>query len=150
MYSFFVEGWRWKWTLITFLVFLPPWCTGINWPIIFTNNNSCLEFDKAKWFLKHWPSGPMLSISRFVRYLPPLPKVWCPKFSEIQNPWGGKWKEVVSDLRTFTNKGCKLPGKNNFLGEFCIPELDFFGLVFLTPFSGLFCPHSPKSNVQTF
>ena len=59
-------------------------------------------------FSKHRPSGPILSISRnvhmcvcvsvcpsvhFLRYrltvfLPPLPKVGCPIFLEIRNPWG--------------------------------------------------------------
>ena len=60
-------------------------------------------------FSKHWPSGPMLSISQIVHmcvcvfvcvyvcsllryrltvFLPPLPEVGCPLFLEIQNPWG--------------------------------------------------------------
>ena len=56
-------------------------------------------------FSKHRPSGPMLSISQNVRvsvrvsvcsllryrlniFLTPLPKVGCPKFLEIRNPWG--------------------------------------------------------------
>ena len=60
-------------------------------------------------FSKHRPSGPMLSISRFVRlyvclcvclsvcsllryrltvFLPPLTEVGCPIFLDIQNPWG--------------------------------------------------------------
>ena len=60
-------------------------------------------------FSKHRPSGPMLSLSQnvhmcvclsvcvsvcsFLRYrltvfLPPLPKVGCPIFLEIRNPWG--------------------------------------------------------------
>ena len=68
-------------------------------------------------FSKHQPSGPMLSISRFVRpsvclsvclsvcvsvcsllryrltvFLPPLPEVGCPTFLEIRNP-GGKVME---------------------------------------------------------
>ena len=64
---------------------------------------------KIRFFLKHWPSGPMLSISQNVRlsvcvsvcpfvcsllryrlnvFLPPLPEVGCPIFLEIQNPWG--------------------------------------------------------------
>ena len=55
---------------------------------------------------KHRPSGLMLSISQNVRlsvrlsvrvftfevlfnvFLPPLPKVGCPIFLEIRNPWG--------------------------------------------------------------
>ena len=64
---------------------------------------------KCQIFSKHRPSGPMLSISRNVRpsvrvcvcpcvcsllryrltvFLPPLPKVGCPIFLEIRNPWG--------------------------------------------------------------
>ena len=56
-------------------------------------------------FSKHWPSGPMLSISRNVHmfvclcvcsllryrlkvFLPPLPEIGCPIFLEIRNPWG--------------------------------------------------------------
>ena len=56
-------------------------------------------------FSKHRPSGPRLSISRFVHmsvclsvcsllryrltvFLPPLPEVGCPIFLEIRNPWG--------------------------------------------------------------
>ena len=63
----------------------------------------------VKRFSKHRPSGPMLSISRFIRlyvclcvclsicsllkyrlnvFLPPLPEVGCPIFLEIRNPWG--------------------------------------------------------------
>ena len=54
---------------------------------------------------KHWPSGPMLSISLNVRvsvrvsvcsllrnrlnvFLPPLPEIGCPILIEIRNPWG--------------------------------------------------------------
>ena len=68
-------------------------------------------------FSKHRPSGPMLSISRFVRlfdcvsvclsvcsllryrltvFLPPLPEVGCPIFLEIRNPWG----KVITVLST--------------------------------------------------
>ena len=70
-------------------------------------------FMYAMWFSKHRPSGPMVSISQNVHlcvcppvclsvcpsvcsllryrltvFLPPLPKVGCPIFLEIQNPWG--------------------------------------------------------------
>ena len=46
--------------------------------------------------LKHRPSVEMsmcVSVSSLLRYrlnvfLPPLPKVGCPKLLEIQNPWG--------------------------------------------------------------
>ena len=70
--------------------------------------NTKLHYSPNK-FSKHRPSGPMLSISRNVRlsvcpsvclcvcsllryrllvFLPPLPKVGCPIFLEIRNPWG--------------------------------------------------------------
>ena len=36
---------------------------------------------------------------------------------------------ILSDLKTFTNKGCKLlRKKSNFFGEFCLTEKDFFGI----------------------
>ena len=69
-----------------------------------------LDLDHVKlslriFFSKHWPSGPMLSISRNVHmcvcvcvcsllrypltvFLPPLRKVGCPIFLEFRNPWG--------------------------------------------------------------
>ena len=40
--------------------------------------------------------------------LPPLPKVGCPKFLEIQNPWGKVLKEVVSELNIFVWKWSKI------------------------------------------
>ena len=86
------------------------------------NNHTCQNTRKAfnkfsflssksfdPWFSKHRPSGPMLSISRFVRpsvrlsvclcvcsllryrltvFLHQLPEVGCPIFLEIRNPWG--------------------------------------------------------------
>ena len=86
-------------------------------------------------FSKHWPSGPMLSISWFVRpsvclsvfpsvclsvyflryclnvFLPPLPKVGCPNFLEIWNPWGKVIKRNGLRLKKnfFLIKGVKLP-----------------------------------------
>ena len=83
--------------------------------LIFAVNISCLlKFTSCCFvilFSKHRPSGPMLSISRNVRpsvcpsvrpsvclftfevpfkclFFFPLPEVGCPKFLEIQNPWG--------------------------------------------------------------
>ena len=70
---------------------------------------SSFRFGSSEIFSKHRPSGPMLSISQNVRlsvclsvrvcvcsllryhltvFLPPLPKVRCPIFLEIRNPWG--------------------------------------------------------------
>ena len=78
------------------ITFLPTWCHA-------------LPFKMHAGFSKHLPSGPMLSISWNVRlrvrvfvcpsvcsllryhlnvFLPPLPKVGCPIFLEIQKPWG--------------------------------------------------------------
>ena len=70
--------------------------------------NVCWLFLK-RWFSKDRPSGPMLFISRNVHlsvcvsvclsvcsllryrltvFFPPFPKVGCPIFLEIRNPWG--------------------------------------------------------------
>ena len=62
-------------------------------------------YSLVMFFSKHWPSGPMLSISQFVRtyvclyvcsflryrltvFFPPLPEVGFSKCLEIQNHWG--------------------------------------------------------------
>ena len=72
---------------------------------------SVLQYSRFSKHRPSGPSGPMLSTSWYVRlsvcpsgpvrlsvcsllryrlniFLPPLPKVGCPIFSEIQNPWG--------------------------------------------------------------
>ena len=60
-------------------------------------------------------------------------------------------KKVVSDLKTLSNKGCKIAAEENFeFGEFCLNEPDFLVSVFLSPFNGLFAPHLRKSNIQTY
>ena len=57
------------------------------------------------------------SVSSLLRYrlnvfLPPLPKVGCPKFGDIRNPWGKsnekKWSLI---LKLLLIKGVKLPHK---------------------------------------
>ena len=53
-----------------------------------------------------------MSVYSLLRYrlnvfLPPLPKVRCPIFLEIQNPWEKALKEVVSDLNIFVGKWSK-------------------------------------------
>ena len=52
----------------------------------------------------------------FLRYslnifMPSLPKVKCPQFLEIQNPWGKVMQGSVSDLKTLSNKGCKIAAR---------------------------------------
>ena len=42
----------------------------------------------------------------FKRLLPPLPKVQCPNFLDVRNPWGKVMEKSVSDLKTFAHKGC--------------------------------------------
>ena len=99
-------------TALTWTVFFMS-CTELHYTTLY---NTTLYYTTPKSakivqieFSKHWPSGPMLSISRNVRpsvclsvclcvcsllryrltvFLPPLPKVRCPIFLEIQNPWG--------------------------------------------------------------
>ena len=63
---------------------------------------------------------------RFNVFLPPLPKVVCPKNLDIKNPWGKsngkKWSQIGKLLLI---KGVKLPRKKClFLGEFCLTEQD--------------------------
>ena len=102
-------------------------------------------------FSKHRPSGQMLSISRFVRlsvcvsvclcvhpsvcsllryrltvFLPPLPKVGCPIFLEIRNPW---WKVMERSglrfKRFWFGSGLKSPGKKKlffFVCWFCLTK----------------------------
>ena len=72
-----------------------------------------------------------LSMCSLLRYhlnilFSPLPEVGCPKYLEIQNSWG---KEMVSDLKTFTNKGCKIAAHLLFFFcEFYLTKPDFFGI----------------------
>ena len=75
-----------------------------------------------------------LSVCSLLRYrlnvfLPPLPKVGCPKLLEIQNHWGKYRKEEVSDLKICTNKGCKIAAQKKFVfGQILITEQDFVGI----------------------
>ena len=84
----------------------------------------------------HRPSGPMLSICRFVHmcvclcvclsvclsvcsllryrlnvFLPPVLEVGCPKFLEIRNPWGKVMERSGLRLEHFFVSSLKLPYK---------------------------------------
>jgi hypothetical protein len=95
----------WQHSAVVTLLFIgQPWLQKVGKTC---SCKSCVHFSK------HWPSGPMLSISRNVRpsvrvfvrlfvclsvcsllrhrlnvFLPPLPEVGCPIFLEIRNAWG--------------------------------------------------------------
>ena len=54
---------------------------------------------------------------------------------------------MVSDLKTFTNKGCHIAAKKMVIGEFCLTEQDFFGIsatinigreILCLPYAGFF------------
>ena len=47
----------------------------------------------------------------FKRLFAPIPKVGCPIFLEIRNPWGGKCKEMATDLKFFVLKWSKIAKK---------------------------------------
>ena len=68
---------------------------------------------------------------RFNVFLPPLPKVGCPDFLEIWNPWGKVMERRGLRVENFTNKGCKIAAQF-FLGgqilPFAFTEQDFFGI----------------------
>ena len=51
----------------------------------------------------------LMFLTHFNGLLPPLPEVQCAIFFWIFEILGGKeWKEVVSDLKTFSHKGCEI------------------------------------------
>ena len=116
-------------------------------------------------FWKHRPSGPLLSISWFVRLFvcsrfevpfkrlfAPTSRSWMFKMfidSEFLGKSNGKkWSQIWKLLLI---KGVKLPRKKNwFLGDFCLTEQDFLVLVFLTPFNGLCAPTSRSPIYKLF
>ena len=70
-------------------------------------------------------------------FVPPLPDVQCPNFLNFQNPWINVMERVVSDLKTFAHKWCKIAAhrKSLLFGKFCLTSriflvsvLDFFGI----------------------
>ena len=96
-----------------------------------------------KWqlFSKHRPSRPMLSkiqmsvrlcvcpsVCSLLRYrlkvfLPPLPKVGCPIFLEIRNPWGKIMERSGLRFEFFLLSKICLKSPNNkrvFFGWFCL------------------------------
>ena len=79
---------------------------------------------------------------RLTVFLPPLPKVGCPIFFEIWNPWGKKWKEVVSYMTIFVWKLSKIAAQKKFF------SLTFF--TFEVPFNGHFAPTSQSRMSNIF
>ena len=65
--------------------------------------------------------------------------------------WVKVMEKVVSDLKTFTNKRCKIAArkKNCFCANFALLSMIFLVSVFLTPFNNLFAPtsRSPMSKL---
>ena len=48
-------------------------------------------------------------------FLPPFPKIGCPKLLEIRNPWGKVIVRRGLRFKTFTNKGCKIAAQKKFV-----------------------------------
>ena len=78
----------------------------------------------------------------FNSLLPPFPKVHCHKTFDFQNPCGKVMKKVVSDSKTFAHKGSKIAAARK--------KIYLRILSFVHSVKTSFCPHVPKSNVQTF
>ena len=60
---------------------------------------------------------------------------------------------MISDLKTITNKGCKIPARKKEeekKGQFCHTEHHFLVSVFLTLFNGLFAPTSLSPMFKLF
>ena len=82
-------------------------------------------------------------------FLPPVPKVGWPIFLEIWNPWGKVMKEVLSDLKTFTNKGCKIATQKKFIfGQILLYQAGLFW--YRSTFNGLFASISQSSMSKLF
>ena len=101
--------------------------------------------NKIHTFSKHWPSGPMLSISRNVRlsvrvsvclsvysllryrlniFWSPLPRVGCPIFLEIRNPWGKVVERSGLRFEHFCLNCLKSPHKKKFfLTDFALQNI---------------------------
>ena len=75
-------------------------------------------------------------------FLPPLPKVKCPNFLDIRNPWGKIMKKKVSDLKTFGHEACKIAAMKR-------KKITDFFLHLFTSFKRLFAPNfwSPMSKL---
>ena len=165
-------------------------CINLEWSIIykfqdiwpcrfgFTHLISWNWFSLSIAFSKHPPSGPLLSISRFVHisvclsfclsvclsvnflryrlnvFLPPLPKDECPKFLEIMNPW--RKFMVRSGLRFklffLLINGLELPRTKKvcFWANFALLSRIFLGARVFHSVYRSFRPNFPKSHVQTF
>ena len=74
-------------------------------------------------------------------FLPPFPKVQCPNLLDFQNPWEKVLKKVVSVLKTFAHKECKIAMANYF----------FYVYFYLfTLLKRLFAPTSRSSMSKLF
>ena len=115
------------------------------------------------WFSKHRPSGPMLSISRFVHmcvclsvclisFEVPFKRLFAPTsryrmFKIVRDSEslgksnGKKWSQIWNFLLMM---GVKSPRKEkvSFWANFALLSRIFLVLVFLTPFNGIFAPFS--------
>ena len=96
--------------------------------------------DQFREFLKNQPSKPILSIGRNVcmfvcvfvclsHFLTPFKRIFAPTlkiqmsklFRFLESLREKKWQEVVSDLKTFAHKGCKMAAQKK-------KSADFFGI----------------------
>ena len=84
-----------------------------------------------------------------IRLFAPLLKVEFKSFYRIGILGEKQWKEVFSDLTTFTNKGCKIAVQSLFWENFALLSRIFWYWCFSVLLT-VYCPHFPKSNGQTF
>ena len=86
-------------------------------------------------------------------FLPPLAKVGCPKVFEIWNHLGNKLEEVVSYLKYFTNKECKIAAqkeKNVFFWRILPYRVGFFWYWCFSFRLTVFLPPLPKVQFSNF
>ena len=87
---------------------------------------------------------------RLVVFFPPLPKVGCPKFLGIQNPWGKVMKRSGLLFEFLLIKDVKTPHKKKIVFFLLIPPylVGFFRYWCLSLLLTVFFPHTSQSPMS--
>ena len=95
--------------------------SGMKWSQVWTFwlKNGFKLSQRKKFFLRIFFICSLLRYCSNV-FLPPLPKVGCPKMLAIRNSWEKYWKEVVLGLTIFSQKWSKIAAADKFFTFFFV------------------------------